>query len=122
MFVLIKKIFIGLLTDIVSASNHTKCVLLSNQKCMTQTSLINLHLNEYSQEVHYYLFPVKLYRFVGSFTTLNDLSNKVCVPNKTEDLNLSIFIMITRIIESNTLTKHKHITCKCKCIFVGKQM
>ena len=27
---LIKKIFIGLLTDIVNASNHTKCALLSN--------------------------------------------------------------------------------------------
>ena len=29
MFGLIKKIFVGLLTDIVSASNHTKCVSLS---------------------------------------------------------------------------------------------
>ena len=33
MFGLIKKIFIGLLTGLVNASNHTKCVLLSNQKC-----------------------------------------------------------------------------------------
>ena len=49
MFWLIKKIFIGLLTAIVSASNHTKCALLSNQKCMTQPTLINLHPNEYSQ-------------------------------------------------------------------------
>ena len=49
MFGLIKKIFIGLLTDIVSTSNHTKCMLLSNQKCMTQNNLINLHPNEYSQ-------------------------------------------------------------------------
>ena len=32
MFGLIKKIFIGLLTSIVSASNHT--VSLSNQECM----------------------------------------------------------------------------------------
>ena len=32
MFGLIKKIFMGLLTDIVSASNHTKCVLLSSQR------------------------------------------------------------------------------------------
>ena len=42
---LIKKIFIGLLPGIVSASNHTKCVLSSNQKCMTQPILINLHPN-----------------------------------------------------------------------------
>ena len=31
--------------------------------------------------------------------TLNDLSNKVYVPNKTEDLNLSVFNMITGINE-----------------------
>ena len=31
-FGLIKKIFIGL-TGLVYGSNHTKCVLLSNQKC-----------------------------------------------------------------------------------------
>ena len=34
MLELIKKIFIGLLTGIKSASNHTKGVALSNQECM----------------------------------------------------------------------------------------
>ena len=53
---------------------------------------------------------VKLDRCVGSCNTLNDLSNKVCVPNKTEDLNLSVFNMITGINELKTLTKH--ISCK----------
>ena len=48
MFGLIKKIFIGLLTGIVNASNHTKCVPLSNQKCMIQPTFINLYPNEYS--------------------------------------------------------------------------
>ena len=51
---LIRKIFIGLLTDIVSAPNHTKCVLFSNQKCMIQPTLFNLHPSEDSQEFHYY--------------------------------------------------------------------
>ena len=41
MFGSIKKLFIGVLIDIVSASNHTKCLSLSNQKCMTQPTLIN---------------------------------------------------------------------------------
>ena len=35
---------------IVSASNHTKCMSLSNQKCITQPFLVNLHPNEYIQE------------------------------------------------------------------------
>ena len=44
---LIKKIFIGLLTGIVSASNDTKCMSLSNQKRMIQRALINLNHNKY---------------------------------------------------------------------------
>ena len=67
------------------------CIKLSNQKCKIQPTLINLHLNEYSQEFHYCPFTVKLDRCVGSCNTPNDLSNKICIQNKTEDLNLSIF-------------------------------
>ena len=81
MFGLIKKTFIELLNNIVGASNHTKRVLLSNQKCMIQPTLINLHPNEYSQEFRYYSLPDKLDRCAGSCNSLNDLSNKVCVPN-----------------------------------------
>ena len=111
MLELIEKIFIGLLTGIVSVSDHTKCESLSNQKCMIQPTLLNLHPNEYSQEFHYYPFEVKLHRYVGICNTLNDLSNKVCLPNKTEDLNLSVFNMITGINESKTVTKHT--SCEC---------
>ena len=50
MFGLIEKMFIGLLTGIISASNHTKCMSMSNQKYITQPTLINLHPNEYSKE------------------------------------------------------------------------
>ena len=37
---------------------------------------------------------------------------------KTEDLNIHVFNMITRINESNILTKH--ISCKCKYKFDGR--
>ena len=74
--------FIASLTNKVNAFNHTKYVSLSNQKCKTMPTLINLHPNEYRQEFHYYPFAVELDRCVGSCNTLNDLSNKVCVPNK----------------------------------------
>ena len=106
MFGLIKKIFIGLLTGLFNGSKNTKCDSLSNQKCMAQPTLINLHPNECNQELLYYPFAVKLDRCVGSCNTINDLSNKVCVPNKNEDLNLSVFNMITGINESKTLRNH----------------
>ena len=119
MFGLIKKIFIGLLTGLVNGSNHTKCISLSNQKCMIQLTLINSYPNEYSQKFHYYRFSVELDKCVKSCNTLNDLSSKVCVPNKTEDLNLSVFNMITGTNESKTLTND--ISCECKCKFDGKK-
>ena len=78
MFRLIKKLFMGLLIITVNASNHIKCVSLSNQKCETQPTFINLHPNEYSQEFHYYSFTVKLDKCVGYCNSLNDLCNKVC--------------------------------------------
>ena len=108
-----KKMFIGLLTGLVNRSNRTKCVSLRNQKCEIQPTLINLHPNENSQEFHYYPFAIKL--GVGSCNTLNDLSKKVCISNKMEHLNLSVFNMIKEINKSKTLTKH--ISCECKCKF-----
>ena len=64
--------FIGLLTSVVNASNHTKCASLNNQQCMTQRTLINLHPSEYSQKLHYYPFSVNLDRCVESCNTLDD--------------------------------------------------
>ena len=92
---------------------------LSNRKCKTQPTLINLHPNKYSQELHYYLFVVNLDSCVGSCNTLIDLSNKVCVPNKKEDLNIHVFNMITVISKSKILTRD--VSCKCKCKFYGRK-
>ena len=119
MFGIIKKVFIVLLIDIGRVSNHKKRVLLNNKKCKIQPTLTNLHPKECSQEFYYYPFAIKLDRCVGSCNTLNDLSNKVCLPNKTEDLNLTMFSMITGINELKTLTKG--ISCKCKCRFNGRK-
>ena len=77
----------GLLNSIANASNDTKCVSLSNHKYVIQPTNINLYPNEYSQEFHCYPFAVKLDRCIGSCNTLNVFPNKVCVPNKSVDLN-----------------------------------
>ena len=42
-----------------------------------------------------------------------DLSDRVCVSNKTEDVNVKICNMITGLHESKSLLKH--ISCKCRC-------
>ena len=79
----------------MNASSHTKCVSLTNQECRFNMRLL-IYIYEYNQEFHFCPFAAKFDRYVGSCNALNDLTNKVCVPNKTKDLNLSNFNMISK--------------------------
>ena len=58
MFGLIKKLFKGLLINLVNTSNHTKYVSLSDQKRGIQPTLINLRPNKCRQEFHDYPFVI----------------------------------------------------------------
>ena len=100
--------FIVLSTSIPSGCYYKSCMSLSNHKCMTQLTLINLRPNEYRQELHYYLFAINLDRCAGSSYIPDDLCNKVCIPNEIEDLNLGLFNMIAEISESKLLAKHTY--------------
>ena len=93
--------------------------IINIHKYKTEPTVIDLHPNEYSQELYYYPFTVKLDQCVKSWNNLNDLPNKVCVPNKTEGLYLKLSNMITGITESKTLKKY--ISCECKCRFDGRK-
>ena len=46
---------------------------------------------------------------------LDELPTKMCIPGKTEDVNVELFNMITRINEVKTLVKN--ISSDCKGIF-----
>ena len=97
MFRLIRQVFIaslsfsGSLASIANAPDHIKCISLNNQQCLTQPTPINLNPNEYIEGLCYHPFVVSLDRCMGSCNTPNDLSNKLCVPSETEDLNLNVF-------------------------------
>ena len=76
-----------------------------------------ISIGKFSQKNHIAAVFVKMTDFDNKVKKLNKkvTSNKtkyvlkydkVCVLNKTEDLNLSIFNMITGINESKTLTKY----------------
>ena len=88
--------FSGFLADIlmlrVNGYDHTKFISLNDQQCITQTTLLNLHSNEFIQGFSYYPFVVNVNRCMGNYNTLNDLSNRVRVPSKTGDLNLTVLI------------------------------
>ena len=56
---------------------------------------------------------VSLDRCNGSYNTLYDLWSRICAANKTEDISLNVFNMITKINKSKTLINQ--ISCDlCK--------
>ena len=63
---------------------------------MAKCNLTDLNSDEYNQGLCYFQLTVSLDRCNGRCNTLNDLSNRTYVLNKTEDANLSVFNMITR--------------------------
>lgn len=48
----------------------------------------------------------------GSCKTLDDLSDRSCISNKTEDANLRVINMITGSSESRSLLKHVSRDCR----------
>ena len=95
MFGLYEQVFIGLLASTVNASNHTKYISWKSQQCTILPTLINLHPYEYIQRLHYCPFDVNLDRCMRSCDTINDLCYTLYVLDKTENLNLNVFKMIT---------------------------
>ena len=83
------------LSSIDNPPDQVKCISLNNQQCMVQLTLVNLHPNKYNEGLRYFLFDINLDRCMESCNSL-----KVCVPNKIEHLNLSVFNMIRGINES----------------------
>ena len=84
MFGFIKRVFIVLLS--LSRSLVTKCISLKNQRCIARPKLIDLNPDELNQELHYYPLVYKLDRYIGSCSTLNNLFDKKCRPDKTKEV------------------------------------
>ena len=87
----------------------TKYMSLNNEPCMARSTFIDLN----PVELKYYPFMISLDICSGSCNSVHDLSTKICVKNKTKDVNVKVFKMITNRKEARTLVKH--ISCDCKC-------
>ena len=109
MFSLIKQVLIVLLS--FSRSLPIKCVSSNNESCMIRLCLIDLN----PLGCKYYPFMISLDKYSGSSNSVDDLSTKICVPNKMKDINVTIFNMITKKNEAKKMVKH--ISCDCKCKF-----
>lgn len=92
----LKKI-IGLLR--LSGSLATKSMSLNNEQCETRSALFDLN----SVELNCYRFIINVDKCNKTCNNLTKISGRICVPNKTEELNLILINMITRKQELITL-------------------
>ena len=76
--------FIGLLS--FSGSLATKYMSSNNEQSKARYILIKLN----PVKVSYYPFTNTLDKFNGNWNILNKTSGRICVPNKTKDVNLSV--------------------------------
>ena len=82
--------FNGSLARVAKVSNQTKCIPSNKKQCLARPTLVDL----ISNELHYYLFIISLNRRNGSCNAFDDLSSRICFLNKTEHINLNIFISL----------------------------
>ena len=83
----------------VNASHFATFMSLNNQSYMTRPTVINQNLYEYNLGLRYYPFMVNLNIYNGSCNTLNDPSDRICVPNKIKGIELSVLNTIQELID-----------------------
>ena len=79
---------------------------LNNETCITRPALVDLN----PVKLKYYPIMINLDKCNASCHAVDNLSTKICVPNKTKSINAKILNVITRIIEKKK-TLVKHISC-----------
>ena len=85
------------------AKVQRKRLSLNDNSCIARLNLINLNYVELKN----YPFIVSLDKRNGG---CNVLSPKICVPEKTKDINIRVFNLITNKNETKTMTKH--VSCE----------
>ena len=53
-------------------------------------------------------------KFSESYSSVDDLSTKIRIRNKTKSIKVKVFNMITRIYKTKILRNHISFDCKCK--------
>ena len=91
----------------LSSANSLDFVSISNQKCKVRPEIVNVNSNE----LIFYSFSIKTSKCNGSCNNINNPYAKLCVLSVVKNLNVKVFILMSRTNE----TRHVRETCKCKC-------
>lgn len=61
--------------------------IIDNEPCLSRSYLIDLSPDELTQAVCHYPFFIYFDKFNESYSSLDDRKSRICVLNKTEDVN-----------------------------------
>ena len=106
MFRFIKKVFFVGLTILSSfTSVHSlnaiplSCISMRNQACKARPEIVNVNSNN----PVFYPFSIKTSKYSGNCNNINDPYAKICVPGVVKDLNVKVFNLMSRTIETKNI-------------------
>ena len=93
---------------------------MNNEACKVRPEIINVNSNE----PVFYPFSIKTSKCSGSCNNINDSYAKICVLDAIKELNIKVFILMSRTNETRHIKWHE--TCRCICrldviVFSNKQ-
>ena len=88
-----------------------ECVSVINRECMPRPKILDV--NEGVGEALFYPYNVQVNKCSGSCNTLDNLIEKLCVPNVIKGLNMKVYNFLTILNETRNVLWHE--SCKCVC-------
>ena len=94
-FSFVKKVFVLGLPILSNFTNALHCISMKNQECKVRPEIININSNN----PIFYPFNVKINRCNGNCNNINDPHARICVSDIVKNLNVKVFILISRTNE-----------------------
>ena len=71
----------------LSSVNPLECASMNNQECKVRSETVNVN----SKEPAFFPFSIRTSKCSGSYSNINDLYAKLCVPDVVKNLNANVF-------------------------------
>ena len=84
-------------------------VSINNQECKIRPEIKNINSNE----PLFYPYSIKVNKCSSSCNNINDPYSKLFIPDFVKNINVKVFIPMSRTNETRHIKWHE--TCKCKC-------
>ena len=88
-----------------------ECVSVINRECIPRPKILDV--NEGVGEALFYPYNVQVNKCSGSCNTLDNLIEKLSVPNVIKGLNMKVYNFLTMLNETRNVLWHE--SCKCVC-------